>query len=188
LWGRGNEGQIGDGTTLTKTTRVQIAGSWNALTCGNGFTFGKTVENKVFVWGLNSSGQLGINSTQSFSSPVLLEPGPDDSTWNGANTTFYTSITGAQTGIILDNGLLYMAGAGADGRIGNGFAVNRSAPVQIGGRMIPSWTPTQVIIGNSSWAQVSAGDQFTIARTTNNELYAFGTDGDGRTGTTDTGI
>ena len=64
-WGQNNAGQMGDGTTLNKSSPVQISvgTSWSAVNAGTSYSMGIQQNNLLFAWGLNSTGQLGHGST-----------------------------------------------------------------------------------------------------------------------------
>lgn len=72
--GGGNEfGQLGDGTTFTRTTPVDVSGltkGVRAIAIGNWHSCVLTLSGGVKCWGSNSDGQLGDGSTIDRSTPV----------------------------------------------------------------------------------------------------------------------
>jgi alpha-tubulin suppressor-like RCC1 family protein len=64
-WGVNDDGQLGDGTIITRSTPTAVAGglSFVRLSAGNGHTCGVTVDLVAYCWGSNSNGQLGNGST-----------------------------------------------------------------------------------------------------------------------------
>tara|TARA_B100000965_G_scaffold253061_1_gene212947 strand:- start:4269 stop:6083 length:1815 start_codon:yes stop_codon:yes gene_type:complete len=76
-WGNNGSGRLGQNNltnyssptqigTDTTWTHGSLEGSWN----GGGFC--KKTDGTLWCWGLNSSGQLGLNSTVNYSSPVQV--------------------------------------------------------------------------------------------------------------------
>jgi alpha-tubulin suppressor-like RCC1 family protein len=65
--------------------------------------------------------------------------------------------------------------------LGDGTTTSKSLPVQIGNNAVINIS-VPVQIGTSSWSQVNAGTQFTLARDINNILYAWGQDTSGQLG------
>jgi alpha-tubulin suppressor-like RCC1 family protein len=60
-WGRGSDGQIGDGKTLARFTPRAVAGglSFTRVSGGVFHTCGETTNNLAYCWGNNAFGQLG---------------------------------------------------------------------------------------------------------------------------------
>ena len=72
-WGQNNFGQLGDNTTTSKYSPVQtIAGgtNWKQVSCGTMHTAAIKTDGTLWIWGSNSYGQLGDNTTTYKSSPV----------------------------------------------------------------------------------------------------------------------
>jgi alpha-tubulin suppressor-like RCC1 family protein len=153
-WGRNYNGQVGDGTTVNRSSPVQVAGeNWAQVSAGNfSFTTAVTTDGKLFSWGRNTFyGQLGQNDQVYRSSPTQV----------GLLTNWsQVSAGGEHTASIKTDGTLWAWGRNVGGRLGDGTVINRSSPVQIGGL--------------TNWAQVSAGDNTTAAVTTAGELYTWG--------------
>ncbi len=66
-WGFNNFGEIGDGTSLnTRLTPLRVAGGLlfhGVGALGHFHTCGRTLDNKVYCWGTNADGLLGIGTT-----------------------------------------------------------------------------------------------------------------------------
>src|SRR5262249_35177562 len=73
-WGRGDSGQVGDGTLTQRTAPVQVgaATTWAQVSAGNGFACARRTSSSVWCWGTNTSGQLGDGTTTQRSAPVLV--------------------------------------------------------------------------------------------------------------------
>ena len=74
-WGSNSNGQIGDNTTIQRSSPVQI-GSDTWLTVSTGYQKAAIKTNKtLWTWGGNGSGQLGLGDTSPRSSPVQVGSG-----------------------------------------------------------------------------------------------------------------
>jgi alpha-tubulin suppressor-like RCC1 family protein len=214
-WGENNFGQLGTGDRVRRSTPTQIGlDEWNSVTVGkdtgNSNTFGIKTDGKLYAWGVNYSGQLGLNDTINRSSPTQV----------GIDNWSSVSSDGSATFAIKDNNTLFSWGANNFGQLGLNDNVSRSNPTQIG---IDSWTqisadgqraiairddglifnwgrnnngqlgledlinrsnPAQV--GTDSWTSVSAGRFHTGAIRNDGALFMWGAGSSGRLGVGDT--
>jgi len=74
-WGGNGQGQVGDGTTTTQCTPIQVAGLSNVETIGAGVDHSLvTLRNgTVFGWGNNDQGQLGVGDTTPRTTPTAMK-------------------------------------------------------------------------------------------------------------------
>ena len=72
--GRSDSGELGDGTTVDKSSPVQVGAltTWADISRGNRFVIGRTTGNTLFSWGDNDTGMLGLGDTTDRSSPVQV--------------------------------------------------------------------------------------------------------------------
>jgi alpha-tubulin suppressor-like RCC1 family protein len=211
-WGLNNAGQLGvtaTGDTINRSSPTQVGtSSWVAVSSGEGsHTVAIRSDKTLWAWGLNSSGQLGDNTTNNKSSPVQISYG--NSSWVVVSAGEATA-----AGITISS-TLFTWGAATSGILGDNTVVNKSSPTQVlgswasvsvgpshvlairsdstlwawglatsgqlgDGSIISKSYPVQV--GSSSWLQVSAGDLHSLGITSDKKLYAWGAGTLGQTG------
>ena len=77
-WGYGSTGQLGDNTTVSKSSPVSVVGGftdWVQLSGGKYHSLGLRTNGTAWAWGTNISGRLGDNTTVAKSSPVSIVGG-----------------------------------------------------------------------------------------------------------------
>ena len=142
-WGFGNNGRLGDGTTVTKCSPVSVVGGftdWCQVSAG-GHTVAVRTNGTLWAWGLNTCGRLGDGTTVQKCSPIQVLGGFTD--W------CQVSAGGQRTAAVRQNGTLWTWGDGGNGRLGDCTAVDKSSPIS-------------VIGGFTDWCQVSAGENHTV--------------------------
>jgi alpha-tubulin suppressor-like RCC1 family protein len=80
-WGCNNFGQLGDGTTVAKSSPVSVVGGftdWIQVSPSIGFSLGLRANGTAWGWGVGDSGQLGNGTTTSRLSPVSVVGGFTD--------------------------------------------------------------------------------------------------------------
>jgi hypothetical protein len=173
VWGRNQDGQLGDNSTTNRTTspvRTLASGlNWRASSGGEAHTAMVKVDGPLWLSGNNSVGQLGDNSTTIRSSPV---------TPSGGGSWFSVSCGQDFTAAIKTDGTLWCWGNNASGRLGDGTTTNRSSPVSITG-WFQQWERNQ-------WKQVSAGSNHVLAVKSDGTLWVWGVNTLGQLGTNNT--
>jgi len=168
-WGRNSVGQLGVNDTTQRNTPVTtfVGGNdWKFVAeGGDGHVAAIKTDGSLWVWGTNSSVQLGTNDTTQRNTPVT--------TFAGGNNWKQVSCGSLHTSAIKTDGSLWVWGSGGNGRLGTNDTTNRS-------------TPVTTFAGGNNWKQVSCGDNNTTAIKTDGSLWVWGQGTNGQLGTNDT--
>lgn len=123
IWsfGLNNFGQLGDGTTINKSTPSQIGNdlNWIEISGGGSFSFGIKNNGTLWAWGKNDSGQLGDGTYLQRLTPSLANT---DNDWQTVNSG--RDFTNAQK----VNGSLYSWGYNFSGQLGIGSYISQNIP------------------------------------------------------------
>ncbi len=209
-WGENAFGQIGDGTKLRRDTPTRIGASnapWKKLSSGGGHSCAINAAGKLFCWGYNEFGQVGIGTNTDVLTPTQIGT---DSDWS------LVKLGAAHSCAIKTSGQLYCWGYNGDGEVGDGSSTDRSAPVLIGsdfkemalgdlhtcalkssgtrscwgdnsfgkmgkGDYNPTLVPTDSGTPNV-WQMISAGSEHTCGLRTNGQIFCWGSNSAGQLG------
>jgi alpha-tubulin suppressor-like RCC1 family protein len=163
-WGQNGSGQLGDSTTVSKSSPVSVIGGitdWCQISAGFSTSLAVRQNGTAWAWGLGSEGRLGDNTTVDKSSPVSVVGGFTD--W------CQVSAGGSQSLAVRQNGTLWAWGAGGNGALGDNTIVDKSSPVSVVG-------------GFCDWCQVSGGRGFALAIRQTGTAWAWGVNSGGQLG------
>jgi alpha-tubulin suppressor-like RCC1 family protein len=71
-WGGNNQGGLGDGTTIARSTPATVAGTWAQVHAGRDFACALDPAGAAYCWGDNDAGNLGIGVTPYFETPTAV--------------------------------------------------------------------------------------------------------------------
>jgi alpha-tubulin suppressor-like RCC1 family protein len=181
-WGRGSDGQLGNGTTNGASGPVVVSApsggsplTFSNLAAGDSHACGLTTTGAAYCWGRGSEGQLGNGAMVDSSRPVAV------SAPSGTSTLTFSSISagGFHTcGIsISSGGAAYCWGNGTSGQLGYGATIDSSRPVAVSP---PSGGITLLL------SSLAAGGDYTCGITLSGAAYCWGNGTSGRLGNGDT--
>ena len=170
-WGDNTQGQLGDGTTSQHTTPVRVAKpdgtdstfTWTQAAAGRTHSAAIGSDGQLYAWGDNTQGQLGDGTTSQHTTPVRVAK-PD-----GTDSTFtWTQAAAGRThsAAIGSDGQLYAWGDNTQGQLGDGTTSQHTRPVKAAR---PDGTDT-----GFTWIRAAAGDGYTMALGSDDNLYAWG--------------
>jgi alpha-tubulin suppressor-like RCC1 family protein len=136
-WGSNEYGQLGDGTTTSQLSPVQIGtDKWVSISNYAYSSLGIKQDGTLWAWGSNSTGQLGDGTTTQRLSPVQI------------GTDKWTSIASSSSHSlgIKQDGTLWGWGDNFSGQLGDGTSFNV-------GTNTKKLSPAQ--IGTDKWSSVS---------------------------------
>lgn len=170
-WGTNTNGQLGTGDTTSQSQPLQLQSISTKyvtkVSAGTNHTCA-IIDGQVYCWGLNTSGQLGLNDTTQRLIPTLVNG-------NGALTTSMR-VTDVSAGVnntcVIANGLPYCWGNNSHKKLGDNTTTQRNTPVRANaGAFSTSISTTKISTGTDHTCAIANGD-----------AYCWGWDQNGRTG------
>ena len=164
-WGYNNAGQVGDGTTINKSTPTEVSGlysDWVHISTTASGMCGIRSSGRAYCWGSNSSGQLGIGSIIDSSVPVEVSGGFTD--WTYIHYGYEMSCG-------IRAGLAYCWGDNGQGGLGTGSSGSDVKLPQLVGGGITDWKYIENDSGESACGVRASG-----------QLYCWGTNQFGQFG------
>lgn len=166
-WGGDYFGQLGDGSTLSSLTPVDVNGletGVKAIDSSKAHTCALLNDNRVKCWGWNIDGQLGDGSLDQRNTPVSVA-GLSGTITQLAVGHFHTCALNA-------DGFVQCWGKNLSGQLGDGTAITRTTPITVN--------------LNVAVLQVAAGSRHTCAITESRGVKCWGNNSAGQLGISDT--
>lgn len=152
-WGRGVEGQLGDGAAANSATPVTVSGISNAtqVAAGGYHSCAVLSDKTVKCWGWNFSGQIGNGSATNANTPVVV---------GGLANVVQIEAGANDTCAVLSDGTVRCWGYNAFGQVGDGTLVDRSTPT--------------AVLGITTAKQVTVGDFHACAVLADSTMKCWG--------------
>jgi alpha-tubulin suppressor-like RCC1 family protein len=177
-WGDNSTGQLGLGDTTQRTSPAQVGGNaWRDISAGGSHSMATLLSNSsLYAWGDNTYAQLGF--------PLAAVPSPRTTPLLVRNTNAWLRISAGGThslGIKVVGSIqvIYAWGDNTYGQLGLGDTTQRTIPTEIS--------------SGQTWSQISAGENYSLARTIDDgteqngaKMYGWGLNSNGQLGLGDT--
>ena len=144
-------GQLGDDSTIDKTTPIPVPGLSDVVSVAAGVSHSMalTASGTVYTWGANNEGQIGDETNTPRLTPTVLS----------SLTDVVAIAAGEHHGVALTTtGQVFTWGDNAVGQLGNGSTTDSNVPVQIA----------------SGAVAIAAGDRFTLYVKTDGTVWGTG--------------
>lgn len=164
-WGYNTHGQLGVGDEITSgysSTPVAVKTSlrFKAIALSEAQSFALDTNGKLWAWGYNNQGQLGLGDTNSRDLPTAVKPG----------YSFTALAAGTGHTVAIDtNGAAWAWGLNSSGQLGDTTTTNRLVPV--------------LVAGGKIFKKVEAGQANTLALDATGKAWGWGNNINGRLGT-----
>ncbi len=176
-WGSNDTGQLGNGTLTTSGYPISVSTVSNVTSLASGpqhncavmQNSSTTLTGKIMCWGSNGSGRLGDNSSTSSTTPVYVQVSPAVALTNAVSVSTGKDHTCA----LMANGGIKCWGENIFGQLGINSTTDSLTAVDVIGYG-PVYSKRAV--------RVYAGDGFTCAISSVNELKCWGSNASGQLG------
>lgn len=168
-WGKNDNGQLGDGTTLDRSEPVRVKTPddlrFLQVSAGGGHSLALDSTGEVWGWGKGNRGQIGNQNTANSTEPVKINR------METGNVKFKEVSAGGEHSLALDtNGDAWSWGSHDDGILGLGDSI-----------IADEWHPKR-IPGGIKFDTLSAGYHHSAGVDLNGEVWSWGNNKSGQLG------
>ncbi|MFT5432143.1 MAG: alpha-tubulin suppressor-like RCC1 family protein, partial [Myxococcota bacterium] len=149
-WGRGSQGQLGDGADVDSPTPTQVLLTEAAVDvqCGEDFACALLQTGQVACWGWNTDGQIGSGSDESDAPTPQLVVGVDNAVSVSAGARHACVVT--------EDAHALCWGDGLSGQLGNGLRFDSDVPVRVAPGIAGLWRFQSIVAGGLQTCAVEA--------------------------------
>jgi len=170
-WGDNSQGQLGDGTLISRREPVRIMDRVTMVSAGDRYNLAMRDDGSLWAWGQNDRGQLGDGTIINRRTPVRIMEDVIYAAAGWKRTDGGLGAGGAarlwvHSVAITSDGSLWAWGDNNAGQLGDGTLVNKRSPVRV----------------MEDVTAVSAGDMFTMVIRGDGSLWAWGQNDRGQFG------
>ncbi len=166
-WGDSGSGQLGNGSTINRSTPVQVllprGVTALSVSAGNAHSLALGSDGQVYAWGDNTSDELGNGGATSSDAPVRVR-------LSGGVTARSVSAGATHSLALGSDGQVYAWGTNSSGQLGNGGTTNSPLPLRV---RLPRGVTAR---------SVSAGFDHSLALGSDGHVYAWGNNNSGQLG------
>lgn len=165
--GVNGSGQLGDGTTVDRSTLVAVAGShvFRHISVSSYHTCAVSTDDRAFCWGDNSFGQLGDGNTGGGSTAISrVRP---------------TAVAGGLRFRTISAGSIFTCGLTTDDRA---YCWGSNLYGQIGDETLTDRTTPTAVHGGRQFTQLDAGNSHVCAVSTDHRGFCWGRAAEGQLG------
>jgi uncharacterized repeat protein (TIGR02543 family) len=139
MWGKNSNGQLGDGTTTDRNVPTEITSRFSltagdkitSLSLGQDHSSALSATGRVFMWGFNSSGQLGNGTNTNRNVPTEIT---SRFSLDAGDRIISLSLGTSHSAALSSTGRVFMWGENWAGQLGDGTTTDRNVPTEITSR------------------------------------------------------
>ena len=170
-WGKNESGQLGDGTNQNTNTPLDITVSLRRtiqdpiqmIALGSSHSGLLTTTGRVFTWGRNVYGQLGIGTTNSTSRPTEIT---QNMTLEDNEVVSSVSLGWGHSAVQTSLNRVFIWGFNQFGQLGNETNEDQLRPILV--------STKELLETNASIQQLTLGNGHSSLITSNQQLYTWG--------------
>ena len=178
-WGNNNYGQLGNNTTNNSSIPIDITAQFNlnageiitSVELGYNHSSALTSENRMFTWGVNSSGQLGTSTNISSIIPIDIT---SEFIFNAGEVIISVNLGSTHSSALTSMGRLFTWGSNGSGELGDG--------TQISSMILQEITDQFMLHDGELIISVSLGHFHSSAKTSEGRIFTWGYNGYGELG------